>query len=298
MHTALDCVPCFARQALGAARHVTNDPRIHERILRDTLHETAKMDFAQGPPALGQIINRLLRKMTGVEDPYRAVKDDYNKMALAMLPELERRVLKSPDPLRTALRLAIAGNAIDLGANSNLTEAEARQSIACAESESFHGDLDDFRHAVTEAQRILYLADNAGEIVFDRLLIQQLPTDRVTVAVRGSPVLNDATRRDAEVAGLCEQVEVIDNGSDAPGTILEDCNDSFRRRFEEANLIISKGQGNFETLSEAKNNIYFLFKAKCHVIANLVGVKVGVHVAIRRKQQRSRKGDKRCMVTS
>jgi len=132
-------------------------------------------------------------------------------------------------------------------------------------------NLAEFSRAIAAAERILYLADNAGEIVFDRLLIERLPTEKVTVAVRGLPVINDATLIDAEYAGITELVEVIDNGSDAPGTILEDCSEAFLERFHAADLIISKGQGNYETLSQVHKDIYFLLKVKCPVVARDVG---------------------------
>jgi uncharacterized protein with ATP-grasp and redox domains len=140
------------------------------------------------------------------------------------------------------------------------------------------GDLEAFRQAVAEATDILYLADNAGEIACDRLLIQQLLSVRVTLAVRGGAVVNDATLADAEAVGLHELVEVIDNGSDAPGTLLSDCSEDFRKRFAKADLIIAKGQGNFETLSDTGGNIFFLFKVKCPVIAAHVGLPLGTHV--------------------
>ena len=282
MHTALECIPCFARQALEAARFVTDDPAVHERILRDVLRSAAEMDLAQCPPVVAQRMHRHLRRLTGVDDPYRVVKDSFNRMALDMLPDLSARVHQAADPLGMALRLAIAGNVIDLGVNGGLTEDEVRQAVAAALDEPFHGDVEGFRQAIKAAGDILYLADNAGEIVFDRLLIEQLPTERVTVVVRGGPILNDATFADAEAAGLCKMVEVIDNGSDAPGTILADCSEDFRRRFTAADMIIAKGQGNFETLSDETANIYFLFKAKCPVIADHVGLPVGTHVLARR----------------
>ena len=281
MRTALDCIPCFARQALESARFVTDDPAVHERIVRDALRAVADMDLAQCPPAVAQRFHRQLREVTGVDDPYRAVKDRFNRLALDMLPGLSARIEQSADPLYLALRLAIAGNVIDLGAGGNLTEDETRRTVASALDEPFHDDADAFRQAVEGARRILYLADNAGEIVFARLLIEQLPAGRVTVAVRGRPILNDATMVDAETAGLCARVEVIDNGSDAPGTILKDCSEHFRRRFARADLVIAKGQGNFEALSDEPGDIYFLFKAKCPVVAGHVGLPVGTHVAMR-----------------
>ena len=128
-----------------------------------------------------------------------------------------------------------------------------------------------------------FLKDNAGEIVFDRLLIERLPPGKVTVAVRGFPVINDATLADAEGAGIHEVAEVIENGSDAPGTILDDCSESFRDRFDKADLVIAKGQGNYETLSEVDKDIYFLLKAKCPVIARDIGCQEGAMILKRSK---------------
>lgn len=169
---------------------------------------------------------------------------------------------------------------MDMGVNGSLTEADVRHTMKQALTAPFFGEMDKFRQAIDEAQSILYLADNAGEIAFDRLLVEQLLSKRVTVAVRGAPVINDVTLIDAQAVGLDKIVEVIDNGSDAPGTILSDCNPEFRRRFAEADLIIAKGQGNFETLSGETGNLFFLFKIKCAVIAEHVKQPLGMQVLI------------------
>jgi len=134
--------------------------------------------------------------------------------------------------------------------------------------------LESFRKTVTEAQNILYLSDNAGEIVFDKLLIEQLGPEKVTLAVKARPVLNDATAEDAGAAGLIDLVEVIDTGDDAPGTILETCSGVFRYFFEAADVVIAKGQGNYESLSDVDKNIFFMLKAKCPVIAEHLGCEV------------------------
>lgn len=276
--TTLGCIPCFVRQALETARLSTVDPEVHERIVRETLLVIADMDMKKVPPVISQQIHRHLRKLTGVDDPYLAAKDRFNRMALEMLPEIEARLAKAPDPFGMATRLAIAGNVIDLGAKADLKEDDARTAVAMSMEEPFHGDLDAFRRAVESAERILYLGDNAGEIVFDRLLIEQLSPRPVVFAVRGVPVINDATVHDALQAGLQNLVEVIDNGSDAPGTVLADCSEEFRRRFHDADLIVSKGQGNFETLFGETAPIFFLFKVKCPVVALHTGLPVGTHV--------------------
>jgi uncharacterized protein with ATP-grasp and redox domains len=254
---------------------MTDDAAIHERLLRRLLRGVSKMDLRQPPPVMGQYIHRLIRRLTGQDDPYRQIKQRHNRLALELYPKLRTIVRESADPFETALRLAIAGNVIDLGANPGLDDACVSEGIEHALSARLDGDVHALEHAVAQAQRILYLADNAGEIAFDRLLLEQMPVERATVAVRGSPVINDATIADTQAAGIPGLVEVIDNGSDAPGTILEDCGTEFRRRFDRADLIIAKGQGNYETLSDVPKDIFFVLKAKCPVIADHLGCRVG-----------------------
>lgn len=276
MKIFLDCIPCFVRQALDSARLATDDEQIHEQVVRETLRLAANLDMGQNPPAIGQQIHRLIRGLIGNNDPYYQIKEQFNNLALKLYPELEKRVKTSENPFATAVRLAIAGNIIDFGVKTSLAESDVEKTI----EQSLTGHLDDnqiqgFKDAVTQAEKILYLADNAGEIVFDRLLIEQLPVQRITVVVKGKPVINDATMEDAKTAGLTNIVEVINNGSDAPGTILETCSQAFRDHFEDADLIIAKGQGNYETLSDLDKNIFFILKAKCPVIANDLGCEIG-----------------------
>jgi uncharacterized protein with ATP-grasp and redox domains len=263
----------------------TDEPASHEQMLRDVLRLTSEMDLADSPPVIGQRIHRRLRELTGTADPYASVKRRFNRMALDMLPELHSKIAAAQDPFEAAARLAIAGNIIDFGPKGNTTEQDALDAISNAFTEPLHGDLLAFQDAAGHAEHILYLADNAGEIVFDRVFIEHLLPKRVTLAVRGAPVINDATIVDAKAAGLTELVEVIDNGSDGPGTILGDCGKTFLDRFHAADCIIAKGQGNFETLSEESAPLFFLFKAKCPVIAAHARVPIGAQVLLQGKQQ-------------
>jgi uncharacterized protein with ATP-grasp and redox domains len=280
MKTSLDCIPCLLRQSLDAARLVSTNPSVHEHIIRDALSWAVEMDLNQSPPAMAQHIHRRLREITRAVDPYRETKDWQNRLAMELIPTLRAEVESASDPLLMAARLAIAGNVIDMGSNGDLTEADVRQALKQSLTEPFFGEQDRFSEAIAQAKSILYLADNAGEIAFDRLLVEQLLPERVTCVVRGAPVLNDATLVDARTVGLDTIVEVIDNGSDAPGTILTDCNQELRDRFAAADLIIAKGQGNFETLSNEPGNIFFLFKVKCLVIADLVNQPIGTQMLV------------------
>ena len=284
MKIYLDCIPCFVRQSLDAARLATEDEQIHERVVREVLRLAADLDINQSPPVIGQQIHRLIRNLVDGDDPYRKIKRRFNNLALKLYPELRKQIISSNDQLETAVRLAIAGNVIDFGVNGSVNDSDLHKAI----NESLTADfeevqLEHFRDAIEGAEEILYLADNAGEIVFDRLLIEQLPYEKVTVAVKGSPVINDATMEDARLAGLPEIVEVIDNGSDGPGTILESCSESFRSRFRETDLVIAKGQGNYETLSAVDKNMFFILKAKCPVIARDLGCEVGEMILRRSK---------------
>ena len=275
MKTYLDCIPCIIRQCLGAVRSVTADESIHEQILREVLQSASQMDLCQPPPAMGQFIHRRIRELTGNADPYREAKERQNRTAMELAAQLKDKVQQSAKPLELAVRLAIAGNAIDLAVKSGLNDSEIRTSILSSLGEPLSGDVQGFARAVARADSILYLTDNAGEIVFDRLLIEQLPRDKVTVAVRGAPVINDATMADAKTVGITDLVTVIDNGSDAPGTILDDCSEAFRRRYAKVDLIIAKGQGNYETLRDSAGPLYFLLRVKCPVIARDLGCAMG-----------------------
>jgi len=282
MKTYFDCIPCAIRQVLDSVRMITDDETVHEQIVREVLMLWQDMDMRQSPPAIAQRVHRIVRRITGVTDPYLEIKERYNRLALKMVRELEQKVAASADPIETAIRLAIAGNIIDFGVNSTVNEDMVAETI----SRSLTDPLDleavaDFKEAIDQAQDILYLADNAGEIVFDRLLIEQMPREKVTLTVRGAPILNDVLRADAEMVGLTELVEVIDNGADVPGTILELCSDAFRQRFEQADLIISKGQGNFETLNDSDRDIFFLLRPKCAVLARHLNCELGRQVVVR-----------------
>jgi hypothetical protein len=285
MNTSIDCIPCFIRQTLDACRMSTSDPAIHETVIRDVLRWSSEMNLSVSPPAFAQRMHRLLRKLTGVADPYAAEKKLHNEMARRALPALRRDLEISDNALLTAANFAIAGNVIDSGVKNNLKESDLVEAVEHAAQNALHGDTSEFVSAVLRAEKILYLCDNAGEIVFDTLLIEQLGSHRVTAAVRGKPIINDALMADARAAGLTDLVPVIDNGSDAPGTVLEDCSDTFKEAFDAADLIISKGQGNFETLSDSDRPIFFLFKAKCPVVAETVDLPLGTHVL--RKTRRS-----------
>lgn len=281
MKVHLDCFPCFLKQTIIAARLGTRDAALQAELLKGVMDEVKATDISRPPAYSSTFLHRRIREILG-KDPFREIKSEYNQLALGLYPELRKMVRESSDPLWTAARLAIAGNVIDFGI---FTSVDITGTIDRALKSSITvDDYASFRDAVEEADEILYLLDNAGEIVFDRLLIELLVEKgkRVKAVVKGQPVLNDSTWDDAREAGLVDVCPVIDNGSDCIGTILELTPPEFVREFESSSFIISKGQGNFETLCDysapdpaSELRIFFLLQAKCDVVAAELGVSRG-----------------------
>jgi len=267
--TYLDCYPCFMRQALQAARFARIDEAGQKRILTSVMSALESTPDGASPPTMAREIHRLVREIGGNPDPYRAVKVSSTEHALTWYPVLRERIDTAADPLDMAIRLSIAGNIIDLGASA---EYDLEDSIERVLSQPLAiDDTPALRRRLGNVSRLLYLGDNSGESVFDRLLIETLDVP-VTYAVRGAPTINDVTRQEAIEAGLEPVAEIIDNGSDAPGTLLETTSTAFRERFDSAELILAKGQGNFESLSHVDAPIFFLLQAKCSVIAGELDV--------------------------
>ncbi|MDY6911096.1 MAG: ARMT1-like domain-containing protein [Chloroflexota bacterium] len=277
MRTYLDCIPCFFRQALGAAKVATDDEGTQREVLDSVAAMVREFPLDITPPEIAQRVYRIVYDMTGDNDPYREAKQHSNEMALALFPRLKEIVESSDDPLLTACKLAIAGNSIDLapqvsaGAIGDVIESTLTSPLS-------YDDYDRFRQSIKNASSLLYLADNAGEIVFDKLLIEELRRSfdiDITLAVRSKPIINDATMDDAIAVGLNQVATVIANGSDAPATVLSQCSTEFLKCYGSADVIISKGQGNYESLSGEQANIFFLLRAKCPVVAEPLNLDVG-----------------------
>jgi uncharacterized protein with ATP-grasp and redox domains len=267
MKTYLDCLPCFLDQALRAGRIATNDEI--KRILDEVGMMLRDIPLESTPPETGRLIYQKIREITGTFDPYKEIKRESTRRALRLYPSLKKRVEKSNDKLLTAIRVAIAGNVIDFGANRSFNvEQEIREVI---KKEFAILDYDKFKADLREAKEVLYVADNAGECVVDRVLIEELKKPVIYV-VRDVPVINDATYEDAVHAGMDQVATILSSGTDAPGTILETCSEEFKRIYNNSKFVISKGQGNYEALSNENRPIFFLLKTKCDVIANHLGV--------------------------
>ena len=222
-------------------------------------------------PIFSRELHSILKSYTHNPDPYRKEKRETNDQAMALYTESEKLVKQSDDPFGTALRIAIAGNIIDFAANDNFN---ILMTIDRSLDSAFMIDHSDrLKQALKAANSVLYLGDNAGEIVFDRLFIETIDHPNLTYVVRGGPVINDATMEDAEYTGMTKVVRVISSEYDAPSTIVNKSGKKFQEYFKHADLIISKGQGNLEGLIRLNDSrIFFLLMVKCNVIAELLKV--------------------------
>lgn len=274
MKAYLDCYPCFLCQALKTARLITRDERKIKHILDQVAFTLPTLRFEATPAEIGRDVYRLIARESGVEDPYQELKKFWTEKALALYPSLKQLVRESEDPLFMAVRVAIVGNVIDFGVNRNFDQEFEKEVDQILHQPLVINHYLQFKSTLDRAQNILYIADNAGETVFDRVLIEEMKKP-VLYAVREKPVINDAIREDAVAAGLNEVATIISSGIDAPGTVLNLCSAKFREIFFSSDMVISKGQGNYEGLSGEKGPLFFLLKAKCQVIAQELGVPLG-----------------------
>lgn len=272
MQTYLECYPCILRQAIEASRMVGATEAQQRIIVNKTLDILKHIPDGTTPPAIGSRVHRLVREVTGKDDPYESVKGASTSKALGMVSELRSLIDSSKDQLETALRISIAGNIIDFGVNKDYDLWEVVNRVLTQDFAI--NDLALLRKQLAMVDSVLFISDNAGETVFDRLLIERLPVP-VTYVVRGGPVINDATYQDAVDAGIDQVAEVIDNGTRIAGTILSECSPAFQARFNSAGLILAKGMGNYETLSTTPGPIFFLLQVKCAVISSDIGAPEG-----------------------
>jgi hypothetical protein len=272
MQAAFDCVGCFFKQACEFSRISGAGPRARTEIINGTFAILEEFSRRSSPPKYGRLIYRLAEKCSRRKDIFAHIKQRSNRFALRLYPKLKQKVDAAGDPLLAALKLAAAGNVIDYGTQHRFDAKHELDNFLKMKFAIF--DYLRFKRELKKAGWILYLADNAGEIVFDRALIEKLQKP-VTVAVRSRPIINDATLADAKFCGLDRIARVIRSGADTPGTLLEHCSAEFRKLFVRAPLVISKGQGNYEALEGCGRNVFYLFKVKCDVVAAYTACRSG-----------------------
>jgi len=268
MRLHLECIPCYLRQALEAVQMATDDKKLQEKILRKCLVAASKFDTGDSGFVLHSKIQKIIKRILPDGDPYREVKEEYNRMALGMVNKLEEIIKNSKNPFEVSLRISLAGNIIDFGPKVDLNKNILQEAI----KKSLSQDMDTekiklLKEEIDKAKRILFIGDNAGEIVFDKIFIENLPGEKITYAVRGGPALNDATMEDVKMIGMMDSVKVITTGLDMPAAVLSFCSGEFLKEYRISDLVIAKGQGNYEVLCDEKKKIFFLLKIKCPVVA-------------------------------
>lgn len=266
-----ECYFCHIRTIEKLIRKFRPDEGVAEDFIF-SVHELLSANRETANPKLATEIHRIARLHLGNTDLYAEEKLKSNDMLLKKYSYWEAIVSQSGNPFFTAVKLSVIGNIIDYGAHS------VNGSISDQIESFFRKDLKvdmtaELQNGISKAASVLYLGDNCGEIVFDKLLIETMKHPNVTFVVRGKPVINDVTPEDADQVGMDKVCRVISNGADAPSTLLDLSSDEFMEEYNNADLIISKGQGNFEGLMESGHpNIFFLLIAKCNPIAGLLGV--------------------------
>lgn len=258
---------------------------MQKKVLNELAKELPKFSLTSSPPEMGRVIYGLVRRITRKKDPYSGIKKKSNKLALSIYGRLKKRVSSSRDKLLTAVELAVSGNIIDYGVKNSLDVHSEITKILNEENKTIKRekkavfDYFKFKTELKRAGTVLYLADNAGEVVFDRILIEEIKriykNKRVVYAVKEEPIINDALYEDAVFCGINKTAEIISSGLDSPGTVLKFCSKAFLSVYNKADMVISKGQGNFEALSNAERPVFFLFMAKCPVIAKHIGCNLG-----------------------
>lgn len=275
MLTTMKCYPCFFKQALSSAEYVDAPTDKQLDVMREIARILPSFSLDASPAHNSTLALRAANRVLGIDDPYLKAKKHYNEMALDLYPRLEKIVAESDDPLIAAAKLSVVGNVIDLGIGAHI---DIEATIGQVFERGFAIDhLYRFSEILREPRSIIFMVDNAGEIVFDKLFIEKLieAGHDVTVGVKSGPILNDATMDDAKRVGLDKVARIIETGSDWIGTDLATCSEDFKKIYFSSDVAIAKGQANYETIEGTRDNLFMILKAKCDAVAENVGARFG-----------------------
>lgn len=272
------CIPCILKQAYNSASLFTDSKEIQLGILKSVCARVAEIKPDSAAPWFSTVIQDLIEDRLKISDVYSEIKEKNLKIALSFQPVIEEKISASEHPLIESIKAAIAGNAIDYGANPDFNISKEVHKIG--EINLDEPTLHNFVNSVINAKIILYIGDNTEEAVFDIFLIKALGPERVVFAVRSRPVLNDITIKECKQLKIDKLCEVVESGSRIAGTDLTQCNSQFIDLFNSADVVIAKGQGNYETLLDVSRDIFFMFKVKCPAIALRCGQPEGTAALI------------------
>jgi damage-control phosphatase, subfamily I len=285
MKVHYECASCFLRQAREALDLATDDEDLKMQVTEKT-NKILCSEFTKGAVAneIGTKIHRTIKSATGNSDPYHDFREKSDDIALQFLPQVEK-ILEKDKSLKNYLKAAIAGNVLDFGALGLKSDIEGLF-LSTVEKDLAIDHSPQLEIGLEKDKTVLYLADNVGEIVFDKLLIKKIQEYgvEVTVALKKDPILNDACMKEALDVGLDEVARLITTGTDSIGVIYQDLSDDFKQEFEDADLVIAKGLGNYEGLGEmdlGEKPVYCLLNAKCKPIAKDIGVGLSENVVLK-----------------
>ncbi len=273
-----ECVTCIFSQALRVCQTLQVDKDTTKKVLDEVALMIPDFSFSQTPPQVAARVYPKIAKVLGVEDIYRDYKAEATRHAAAMIDAVEERVFGSRDRFHAALKASVAGNVIDLAATHSFSLDEEVAKVF--ETPFAVDDSDALRRGLLDAERLLVIGDNAGEHLFDKILLriiaEEFPQIEIGYAVRGRPIINDITLKDAKEAGIDEVARIIDSGVDTPGFDLQRLSDEARRFYENADLVIAKGMGNYESLNDVSTKpTFYLMKVKCMVVASSLNREIG-----------------------
>jgi hypothetical protein len=260
----------------------TDDEKKHEQVMKKVMQYLETIDFKLSPPEISRGVHAIVKQQTGVDDPYELVKKQANDQMLQQLSKLKGLIEDADDSLLMAVKLAIIGNVVDFGTMNRYNVMDMIDNLSQHPFDDAGYEL--FRQRLHDADSVLYLADNTGEIVFDRLLLEEIrEMDKtITYVVKNHPIINDATVADARSVGIDQLATVLegDDGTDysAPGLVLSFTSSCFKGLLDESDMVISKGQGNYESLNDIDREIFFLLMVKCPLVARAIGIDVGTMV--------------------
>ena len=289
MKTEPGCIPCIINQCITTLNLTGCGEKLKRKTIKKLLEKLSVIDYAMPPAYNSDFAYIIAREVTGVKDPYYDLKKQYNRLALEIYPRLKEIVRSSKDKVYTAAKIAVEGNVIDLGININKGKPLDFNKIL-EDIKNVPFSVDDYKElkkSLDKSKDILYLSDNAGEIVFDRVFIEELISlnKNVVLSVKSGPIINDVTVEDVRETGLDKLVRVIETGNDRVGVNFKSASDEFLKEFKEADIIIAKGQGNFETLDDIYANTFFILKAKCEKIARALEVNY-LDIALAKRKKR------------
>jgi uncharacterized protein with ATP-grasp and redox domains len=273
------CIPCIIRQAYNSSKLFTDgNKELQLKIIKEVCAEAAQIGDDCSAPKFSKKMQLILEQYYGNGNPYEKIKEKNYKVAEKYYLFLKMMMDSSQDKFDTAIRIAIIGNIIDFAANPDFDIDYEINRMASNNIDL--SSLKRFKEDYSKAETILYIGDNYEEAMFDKFLIKELLPKKVVFAVRSKPILNDITLKDAKRLEINKLCEVIESGSTIAGTDLEEGTTEFLDIYHNADIVISKGQGNYESLINETRKIYFLFKVKCEVIASRCGYEKGKGVLL------------------